>query len=310
MSDDRLRRSVPLMGTIITIDVPAGQDSTAAIERAFQWFRKVERCCSRFDPQSELLQLIRSAGSAVPVSDMLFEAVQFAVGMAEESGGAFDPTVGSSMEALGFNQEYSTKHVVRTGVEPGSGATYHDVLMDPEERTITLLRPLVLDLGAVAKGMAMDLAARELRSFGSFSIDAGGDLFMGGCNPNGSPWAVGIRHPRLDGALIDVIEVSDCAVCTSGDYERRQGEGPDAEHHILDPLLGRSSRGLASATVVGPTSMLADAAATAAFVLGPEEGIRFLDRLELDGLLISPTLDRFATEGMSREYKLGTTAIL
>ena len=62
--------------------------------------------------------------------------------------------------------------------------------------------------------------------------------------------------------------------------------------------------------MVGPTAMLADAAATAAFVLGPEEGIRFLDRLELDGLLISPALDRFATEGMGREYKLGATAIL
>jgi thiamine biosynthesis lipoprotein len=310
VSDDRSRRSVPLMGTIITIDVPAGEGSTAAVERAFQWFRQVERCCSRFDPQSELLHLTRSGESAVPVSDMLFEAVRFAVGMAEESGGAFDPTIGASMETLGFNQEYSTKQVVRTGIEPDSGATYRDVLLDPEGRTITLLRPLVLDLGAVAKGMAMDLAARELQPFGSFSIDAGGDLFMGGCSPSGSPWTVGIRHPRLDGELIGVIEVSDSAVCTSGDYERRQGEAPNAEHHILHPQRGKSARGLASATVVGPTAMLADAAATAAFVLGPEEGIRFLDRLELDGLLISPALDQFATEGMSREYKLGTTAIL
>ena len=298
------------MGTIITIEVPAREGTTAAVDRAFQWFRSVERCCSRFDPQSELLQLCRSGESAVPVSEMLFEAVQFAVGMAEESGGAFDPTVGASMETLGFNQEYSTKQVVRSGIEPDRGATYRDVLLDPEGRTITLLHPLVLDLGAVAKGMAMDLAARELGPLGSFSIDAGGDLFMGGSNPSGNPWTVGIRHPRLDGKLIDVIEVSDCAVCTSGDYERRQSEAPDADHHILDPQRGRSSRGLASATVVGPTAMLADAAATAAFVLGPEEGIRFLDRLELDGLLISPALDRFATEGMGREYKLGATAIL
>ncbi len=310
MNDDRYRRSVPLMGTIITIDVPAGEGSSVAVERAFQWFRQVERCCSRFDPQSELLHLTRNAESVVPVSDMLFEAVRFAVGLAEESGGAFDPTIGASMETLGFNQEYSTKQVVHTGIEPDSGVTYRDVLLDPGEKTITLLRPIVLDLGAVAKGMAIDLAARELRLFGSFSIDAGGDLFMGGCDPGGRAWTVGIRHPRRDGELIGVIEVRDAAVCTSGDYERRQGEAPDADHHILEPQRGKSARLLASATVIGPTAMLADAAATAAFVLGPEEGIRFLDRLQLDGLLISPALDCFATEGMSREYKLGATAIL
>jgi thiamine biosynthesis lipoprotein len=85
---------------------------------------------------------------------------------------------------------------------------------------------------------------------------------------------------------------------------------PDSEHHLLDPRQRTSFKGLASATVIASSAMLADAAATAAFVLGPEKGIQFLDRLELDGLLISPALDRFETEGMHREYKLGITAIL
>jgi thiamine biosynthesis lipoprotein len=301
------RRSVPLMGTIITISVPGHDDDDAsdardAIERAFQWFRHVERCCSRFDPQSELLQLAQDIGTAVQVSDLLFEAVQFALNIAEESEGAFDPTIGASMEARGFNRDYATGHIVEIGLESDESVTYQDVLLDPEKKTITLLKSCVLDLGAVAKGMATDLAARELRQFGGFTIDAGGDLYLGGCNPDGDPWIVGIRHPRLDGKLIDVIQVSNCSVCTSGDYER--------EHHILDPRRGVSSKDLASATVVAPTAMLADAAATAAFVMGPEEGIRFLDRLGVDGLLVSPSLDRYATEGMSREYKLGATAIL
>ncbi len=63
-------------------------------------------------------------------------------------------------------------------------------------KAITLLRPLILDLGAVAKGLAIDMAARELRSFPSFAINAGGDLYLGGFNPQGSPWSIGIRHPR------------------------------------------------------------------------------------------------------------------
>ena len=85
---------------------------------------------------------------------------------------------------------------------------------------MTLHRPLLLDLGAVAKGLAIDMAARELQPFENFAIDAGGDLYFGGCNAAGEPWSVGIRHPRGDG-LLDTLRVSDAAVCTSGDYERR-----------------------------------------------------------------------------------------
>ena len=112
--------------------------------------------------------------------------------------------------------------------------------LDPHRKTITLLRPLLLDLGAVAKGLAIDMAARELRPFAHFAINAGGDVYVGGRNAQGAPWSVGIRHPRVPGALFDTLRVSDCAVCTSGDYERRCPAEIDAAaggHHILDPQL-------------------------------------------------------------------------
>jgi thiamine biosynthesis lipoprotein len=126
-------------------------------------FHRIEACCSRFDPQSEAMQLTTQIGVAVPVSDMLFEAVRFAVNVAEESCGAFDPTVGHQMETLGFNREYRTGQIVRTAIEPDAAVSYRDIYLDPALKTITLLRPLILDLGAVAKGLAIDLAARELR---------------------------------------------------------------------------------------------------------------------------------------------------
>ena len=69
--------------------------------------------------------------------------------------------------------------------------SYRDVLLDPEQRTITLRRPLLLDLGAVAKGLAVDAAGRELEPFRDFAIDAGGDLFLGGSNPQGTPGRLG-----------------------------------------------------------------------------------------------------------------------
>jgi FAD:protein FMN transferase len=216
--------------------------------------------------------------------------------VAEESGGAFDPTVGHAMEARGFNREYLTGQTVRTDFESGGSVSYRDVRLDPDRRTIKLLRPLILDLGAIAKGLAIDLAARELLPFENFAIDAGGDLYLGGCGPNGEPWSIGIRHPRRDNELIESLRVSNRAVCTSGDYER---QSPAEGHHILDPRTGASAGAVASVTVIAHTAMLADALATAAFVLGPADGIRLFDRLGVDGLIVSPTLERHATRGMS-----------
>jgi FAD:protein FMN transferase len=133
------------------------------------------------------------------------------------------------------------------------------------------------------------MATRELRDAGHehFAIDAGGDLYLGGLNDDGEQWTVGIRHPVDESEIIDSVVVSNAAVCTSGNYLR--GE------HILDPLLGTVAAGIASATVIAPLAMVADGLATAAFVLGPERGVSLLERHGVQGLLITPSLERFCT---------------
>ena len=286
------------MGTIVTIHVVGDcWDAEDAIDRGFGWFREIESRCSRFDKQSELVQLSMRVGVPVPTSPILFEAVRFALAVAEETGGAFDPTVGLRMESQGFNREDRTGQIVRTSLDRRSDASYRDVEVDVDNSTITLRRPLLLDLGAVAKGLAVDAAARELQPFNDFAIDAGGDLYLGGHNPVGAPWSIGIRHPRLDDQLIDRLRVSDMAICTSGDYERL---GPNAATHILDPRLGSASASSASVTVIAPTALAADALATAAFVLGPTDGIDLLVRHGVEGLIVTPSLDRFETPGLHR----------
>jgi FAD:protein FMN transferase len=272
------------MGTVVSIEVDAPDDIVA---RAFEWFRAVEACCSRFDPKSELRQLL--PGQPIEASPMLFEAVRFALMVANETGGAFDPTIGSRMAARGFNTHYLTQE---TSEAPGDDeATFRDVLLDASARIILLQRPLTLDLGAVAKGLAVDAAARELQPFRNFAIDAGGDIYFGGRNSRGDLWRAGVRHPRSHDELVDWFEVSDCAVCTSGDYERGA--------HLLDPRDGSTAQRVASATVVAPSAMLADALATAAFVLGPEQGIALLERMGVEGLIVTPTLERYRTQDSS-----------
>lgn len=317
---DSYVHSFAAMGTVVSIRVvghgdgyAAAAERKSAVERAADWFLRVEECCSRFDPGSELRALSDHVGEPVRVSDVLFETVHFALSVAEESGGAFDPTVGATIEAHGFDRDYRSGASVRSGTPADSGATYRDVVLDHRVRTITLKRPLLLDLSAVAKGLAVDLAAHELESFVNFAIDAGGDLYLAGQNDRGEPWAVGIRDPRDGRELVDTVRVSGAAVCTSGDYERVSPVG-DGSHHIIDPRAPANSDaaegmsvapagpggGASSVTVIAPSTVVADALATAAFVLGPRAGIELLERHGVDGLILTTSGGRFMTQGMPR----------
>lgn len=291
------RRTIAMMGTAVTFEAvrhprrAASVDPDPLIERGIEWFRRVEASCSRFDEASEVRQLAARVGVPALVSPILFEAVQFALAVAEESGGAFDPTIGADLEARGFNHEYRSGAPIHSGVAPDARVSYRDVVLDPEHRTVTLRRPLLLDLGGVAKGLAVDLASRELAPLEDFAIDAGGDLLLSGHNASDEPWVIGIRHPREDGQLIDTLRLTNCAVCTSGDYARRTERG----HHLLDARTRQPASAIASLTVIATTAMVADALGTAAFALGPQDGVRFLERHGVEGFGVTPGLERFGT---------------
>ncbi len=277
------------MDTWVNIHVVSDQPREAiepAVQRALAWFETVERICTRFDPTSEVMQLIGQVGRPVRVSTLLFEVAAFALDLAKQTDGAFDPTIGATMEQLGFATNYRTGEVVDSHVGTDSG-DFHDVRLDRRARTITLRRALVLDLNAVAKGLAIDLAVQELRLYPDFCVEAGGDLFVRGHNASGENWHVGIQHPRAEGLLARTLHLSDVAVCTSGDYERR-APGAGAEGHILDARTRQPVTDLASVTVVAETAMAADGLSTAAMVLGSKRGLKFLDEQGVRGLLVAP----------------------
>jgi thiamine biosynthesis lipoprotein len=291
------------MDTVVTIRVVEPDDRPAAwrkahaasIARAAEWFREIEARCNRFDPSSEVRRLSEYVGTPVEVSAIVRETVRFALALADDTGGAFDPTVGRRMEDRGFDRDYKTGKSVRgsrSAAASNGRVTFRDVELDVDASTITLHRPALLDLGAVAKGFAIDMAARELAEFSDFAIDAGGDLYVAGRNEHGEPWSIGIRHPRRESELIETLRLSDVAACTSGDYER---VNEHAGHHIVDPVSGDAASRVASATVIAPIAMVADGLATAAFVLGPARGIELLERHGARGVIVTPNLERFAT---------------
>jgi thiamine biosynthesis lipoprotein len=299
---DLLTRHRParvFMDTVVSIEV-VGPSSEVAVEeavrRAFGWFALVETVCSRFETDSEVMRLTAVVGVPVRVSAVLFEAIRFAVALARETDGAFDPTIGRLMQQRGFNRSHRTgRHVMSSSAS--AAASYRDIEVDETDRTITIHRPLVIDLGAVAKGLAIDLAAKELAVTENYAIDAGGDVCVRGCNAAGGPWVVAVRHPRRPAEAWCVLKLSDAAVCTSGDYART---GTGGEHHIVDPRTGRSPGELISTTVVAPTAMLADGLSTAALVMGEVQGLDLIERQGVDGLTLSGTLRGATTDGFLR----------
>lgn len=315
------------MDTVVTIQlaVPPGQAARWAplVERAFGWFAAVEAACTRFDPDSELARLSRHVGRPLPVSPILQQALRFALALAEATGGAFDPTVGARLEAAGLDRDYRTGQAVRLGAQADPAATWHDVDLDLAAGTVTLRRPLLLDLGAVAKGLAVDLAAAELAAAPGAVVNAGGDGYLHGRDPAGRPWRVGIAHPHQPGTLLVELGLSDLAIATSGDYARHTSTG---RPHILDPRpqqagdrpTGRPGArptaaaeprpALASASVVAPTALLADGLSTAAMALGPTDALDLLAHTGLaEGLLVSTDGARLATAGMARLLANGGT---
>lgn len=285
--DNTLWDTTIAMGTVVTIQVVDPPDAAltrTALQEALGWFATVERICSRFDPRSELRQLIGRVGEPVSVSPILFEATRFALELAVHTAGAFDPTIGRQMEQHGFDQHYATgERVESVGVD--GLASYRDV-QPGADGTLTLCRPLVLDLGAVAKGLAIDLAAQALHVCQNFCIEAGGDVYVrGDAAPDQHGWRVGVQSPDEPDAVSAILQVSDVAVCTSGGYRRPSPFGPG--HHLLNPRTGSSASELTSVTVLAPTAMAADGLSTAAFILGNDAGHRFLDACGVSGVFMT-----------------------
>lgn len=293
------------MDTLITLRVDTRQPAAvaqAALVRAFAWFAAVETACSRFDPRSELARLARTCGEAVAVSPLLLEAVAFALDVARLTRGRFDPTVGAAQQRRGFDREYVSDRAGAVATPPDAArATYRDVRVDRAAGTITLRRPLLLDLGAVAKGLAIDLAARELAAFERYAVDAGGDIYAGCTDSGAAPWQIGVRHPREANALLGALAVANAAVCTSGDYARPAAEA--GEHHLLDPRRGRSPRALCSVTVLAPSAIVADALSTAAAILGPRAGLRLLTEQGVSGLLVTGAGQLLTTPGFEEQLR-------
>lgn len=280
------------MGTVVEISVVHRSESQAraAIKEAIGELQRVDELMSPSKPGSLVSRVNREGSTTqVPVPPEVFHLIRDAVDISEASGGAFDVTVLPLVELWGFERggAIPPQDVL---AEKLTSVGYRGIILEESSLSVGFSKPgMGLDLGAIAKGWAVDRAIEKLEARGIHNaiIDAGGDLRIIGARPGKEFWRIGVQHPREPGALLATFELRDTAIVTSGDYERFFLVNGVRYHHILDPATGEPARGCQSVTVLAATAAEADACATAAFVLGPARGLAFLrSRPGVRGLIV------------------------
>jgi FAD:protein FMN transferase len=280
------RHEFAAMGTTVTVVTEAAAADRAGDE-VQRLFAEWERRLSRFQPDSELSRLNARSGQPVVVSQLLFDVLSAAVRAAQATAGLYDPTLLRALEHLGYDRSFE-QLADRTPAPPGeapAGGGWRRAVLDPRTRTVTLPAGAGVDLGGIAKGMAVDAAIDCLRTLGvrAAMVSAGGDLRVHGLPPGLGRWPIAV-----DGGHGPVtVALTHGSLATSGIGRRRWRQGRAERHHLLDPRHARpSNSGLWSVTVAAATCGQAEVAAKTAFILGPTAGIAFLDSKGLAGLLV------------------------
>jgi len=293
----------PLMGggALVEFVDDRGEVRARKIARAVEdEARRIELKFSRYRDSSVVSEINRNAGrTPVAVDEETDMLIESALDLAAITGGRFDPTVGALRRAWDFKSGRVPSQDEVSALLP----LVNSAAVSRRDRTVFLRRAgMEIDLGGVGKEYAVDRAAELLRQEGirAAIVSFAGDVHTIGSRGDGRPWKVGVLDPRDRGRCrFAVRTLADAGVATSGDYERGFMKDGVRYHHILDARTGWPARGVASATVVAASAFRAGQFATAAFLLGAEEGLALLEETPgVEGALITEAGTILPTTGM------------
>lgn len=265
-----------LMGTFIEVISPYKDASNIV----FSEIKRVENLLSKYDEDSEVAKLNKLG--KLKVSPDTFYVLQKAKEFWQASDGALDITVGPLMDIWGFtDKKYRLPR--KEEIEQALSMVGLDKIIFNFDDNVVEFEVLAMriDLGAIAKGYAVDCAVKKLKErwIKSCLINAGGDIYCLG-DKFGRPWDVAVQGPRSKG-FWDYLRLKDKAVATSGDYEQYFISKNKRYSHIFNPKTGYpSDSGVISVTVIAPDCLTADALATSIFVLGKDKGLRLVEKFK------------------------------
>ena len=290
------------MGTTWTVKLVAHADcASAPFQQAIQHeLDLVVAQMSTWEPDSALSRFNQAPADSWHTLPPEFSTVlDYALQVARDSAGAYDPTAGALVNAWGFGpmQRYDeTGFAVPTDEQVDAARAqcgWQRLVLDPSSQRALQPGGLYIDLSAIAKGFGVDQVARRLARMGltSFLVEVGGELRGHGTRPDGQPWWIALEQPATAAQATHVVEtvaaLYDWSIATSGDYRRFFDLDGSRKSHTIDPCTGQPiDNGLASVTVLHQECMAADAWSTALGVMGVQEGIAHANRLGLCALFL------------------------
>lgn len=292
------------MDTYMTVTA-YGDNAQKGVTDAVAEIQRLDNLLSIGKEDSEISKLNKSGCAAM--SDDTAVMVTKALDLYKSTGGAFDITVLPLMELWGFTtQEYyvPTEDEIQSTLQR-VGAD--KLTWDESTQTLTLGDKQEIDLGGIAKGFTssriMEIFKQDGVTCGMVSL--GGNVHLLGTKQDGSAWRVGIQDPNNTDDMLGVLEANDCAVITSGAYERNFEKDGVTYHHIIDPATGKpSNSGLTSVTIVSKDGTLADGLSTSLFVMGKDKAIAYWKQHadEFDTILVDKDRNVYITEGIAGNF--------
>ncbi len=291
---------------VVVVGGPRGLcfDARGAIDQ-------LESLWSRFRPGSDISRCNARSGHAVEVAPATVTLVARAIEGWQRTGGRFDPTVLTTLEAMGydrsFEQVHSSIHPSAPTAAPGCGA----IVWDPVASTVTLPAGVRFDPGGIGKGLAADLVTEMLIRSGAAGacVNLGGDIRVLGDAPTADGWVVGLEDPYDKERELARAVIVDAGVATTCRTFRTWERGGAQVHHVIDPATGASAwTDLASVTVVAATACWAEILAKAAFTAGPTQAAALIAEAARSGVLVDDGGFAHALPGW--EWEMGAPCLL
>ena len=320
------RKSKILMDTFVTITVVSNSENSAgkAIDNAFSEIERLEKLSNFFSSESEVSRINKNAGILeVKVSPDILDILDKALYVSEKTEGAFDVTIGPVITLYDFHKKIKPEEsAVKKNL---SLVNYRELIIDRNKSAAFLKkRGMLIDLGGISKGYAADKAVEALKRnrINSGLVSVAGDIKAFGLKPDGKPWKIGIRNPRIPpnpplvkggkGGFSDdvmaTIELNDMAISTSGDYERCFILDGKRYHHLLSPRTGYPAEGCQSVSVITKECAFTDAFATGIFILGPGKGLKVLGKMGFDGIIVDSQGKVHTTPNIRGKFEFKRTA--
>lgn len=260
----------------------------AAIAQGFRiavaYIQTEEARLTRFSEESELTRLNRSSGAWFHASDELFEILQEAHGLFDETDGLFDPSILDVLESIGYDRsmdEIRAKGTISpSGIVPVHPHDFREVQFDEAAHAIMLPEGMRLDLGGIAKGWIAERAARVLARYAdACAVNAGGDLFAVGHPSEEGAWRTALEDPRNEERVLAILRTGPGAVATSSVLRRRWRQGAAIQHHLIDPRRRAAAEtDWLCVTVFAPHAAVAEVYAKALLIAGPSFAPSLVER--------------------------------